>query len=202
MLIIGLFICASISINSDNGLFRASVQYGGGAELVTETFELYDHGGDIIYAKRDIPLNTFFISNTGSVFALNEHRLCFFRRDGKETALRDLVCPNGFGFSPDRSLFFASDREGIFAYALDGALVHTYGPGRLFATAEHGEHVAAVSADTLLVYDNGRLADKEPLRSPYVWEVRFSDDAKRIFVHFKDAIDVYDMKTRTWTGQR
>lgn len=202
MLIIGLIICVSSSIHADNGSFHAAVRYSGGSELITETFELYDRGGDIMYAKRDIPLNTFFICNTGSVFALNEHRLCFYLPDGSETMLRDLVYPNGFGFSPENSLFFASDREGLFVYSLEGVLIHTYRPGRLFATTERGECVAVVSADTLFVYENGRLADTEPLVSPYVWDVRFSDEAKRVIVQFEDVIEAYDRPTRTWGGRK
>ena len=202
MLIIGLIICLSTSIHSANGSFHAAVRYSGGSELVTETFELYDHSGDIIYAKKDIPLSTFFISNAGSVFALNEHRLCFYRRDGSETMLRELVYPNGFGFSPDNSLFFASDRDGVFAYSPEGILIHAYRPGRLFASNGSGESVAIVSTDTLFVYHDGVLMDTEIVSSPYSREIYFSRDGDSIMVELQDNIEIYDTRTRSWVKRR
>ncbi len=202
MLIIGLIICVSLSIHSDNGSFCAVVQYSGGSELTTETFELYDRGGDIIYAKKDVPMNTFFISNTGSVFALNEHRLCFYRRDGSETILRELVYANGFGFSPDNSLFFASDREGVFAYSHEGILIHEYRPGRLFASGGKGESVAIVSTDTLLVYYEGVLVDTEIVSPPYARDIYFSRDGESIMVELQDNIEIYDTRTRSWIKRK
>lgn len=192
VLIISLMICLSADVHSDNGFFRASVSYSGGAELITGSFTMYDQYGDIIYAKRDVPANTFFISNTGTVFALNEHRLYFYQRDGSEVMLRELLYPNGFGFSLDNSQFFASDREGVFAYSHEGVLVHTYHPGRLFASTGHGESVAVISADTLFIYEYGRLRDTEFISSPYARDVYFSVDAESIMVQVQDGIEVYD----------
>jgi hypothetical protein len=202
VLIINLIISLSVNVHSDNGLFRASINYSGGAELITESFALYNRYGDIIYTKRDVPVNTFFISNTGSVFALNEHRLYFYQRDGSEMMLRELVYPNGFGFSPDNSQFFASDRDGVFAYSHEGVLVHTYRPGRLFASTGNGECVAVISADTLFVYEYGRLRDTEYLSSPYAREVCFSWDANYIVVQIHGGTEIYDRRTRAWVKQQ
>ncbi|UCD06120.1 MAG: hypothetical protein JSV98_02510 [candidate division WOR-3 bacterium] len=179
-------------------MFHGVVRYSGGADLFTETFVLYDQYGDIVYEKSDIPLQTFFISNTGSVFALNEYHLYLYQQDGSETMLRELVYPNGFGFSPDGALFFASDREGIFAYSHDGMLSSAYRPGRLFASTERGSWVAVISADTLFVYEYGSLGDTEFLPSPYARDVSFSTDGDNIQVRFPAGYDVYDTRNRTW----
>ncbi|MDH4209867.1 MAG: hypothetical protein OEV79_00240 [candidate division WOR-3 bacterium] len=202
VLIITLLVFFSTSVESDNGLFRASVQYGGGAELITESFALYDRYGDVMYTKRDIPVNTFFINNTGSVFALNEHCLYLYQRDGSEIMLRELVYPNGFSFSPDNSLFFASDRDGLYAYSHDGDLVHVYHPGRLFASTGHGDCVAVISADTLFVYENGTLRDTEFLSSPYAHGMFFSADEKQIWVQYRNGNEIYDTRTRAWVKQK
>lgn len=196
-LFVGLIISLSVEVHSDNGLFRASINYAGGAELITESFALHDQHGDIIYTKRDVPVNTFFISNTGCVFALNEHRLYFYQRDGGGMLLKELAFPNGFGFSPDNTIFFSSDRDGIFAYSHDGVLVHTYRPGRMFASTANGELVVVISADTLFAYENGYLSGTEFLSSPYAHEVHFSDDAKSIVVQIQGGTETYDIENYT-----
>ncbi len=202
VLIITLLIFFSTSVESDNGMFRVSVIYHGSAELMTESFTLYDRYGDIIYTKNDIPVNTFFISNTGGVFALNEHQLSLYQHDGSEIILRKLVYPNGFGFSPDNSLFFASDRQGLFAYSQEGDLVHQYHPGRLFASTGHGGCVVVISADTLFVYEDGTLSVTEFLSSPYAHDIFFSADEKQIWVQYLDGNEIYDTRTRAWVKQK
>ena len=79
VLVIGLIFSFTADVCSDNRMFHGVVQYSGGADLFTKTFVLYDQYGDIIYEKSDIPLHTFFISNTGSVFALNEYHLYLYQ---------------------------------------------------------------------------------------------------------------------------
>jgi hypothetical protein len=202
MLIIGLIISLSVNIHSDNGSFRAVIQYCGGAEYITESFVLHDRFGDALYTKRNVELHTFFICNTGGVFALNEKLLCFYYPDGREISLKELLYPNGFGFSPDNSLFFASDRDGLYAYSQDGILVSVYRPGRLFASTERGDYVAVISADTLFVYDNGTLRDTEFLPSPYAHDLLFSADEKNILVRFPGTDCIYDTGTRTWVEQQ
>jgi hypothetical protein len=192
----------SLDLCSDNKMFHGVVRYSGDADLFTETFVLYDQYGDIIYEKDDIPLHTFFISNTGSVFALNEYHLYLYQQDGSEMMLRELVYPNGFGFSPDGSLFFASDREGIFAYSHDGMLSSVYCPGRLFASTDHGSWVAVISADTLFVYEYGNLRDTVFLPSPYARDVSFPTDEEHIQVRFPTGYDIYDIRNREWVRRK
>ena len=195
VLIAGLLISLAANIRSENGLFNASVEYRGGADFITAAFVLYDRSGTVLYSKSEVAVNTFFICNTGNVFALSEHRLCLYQLDGSETLLRQLVYPNGFGFSRDHSLFFASDREGVFVYSCLGALVHRYRPGRLCASTGNGESVAVISADTLFSYHNGSLIDTEMLPSPYARDVCFSVDAESVRVEFPEGVEVYDART-------
>ena len=202
VLISSLLFLLSLDLYSDNRMFHGVVRYAGGADLFTKTFVLYDQYGDIIYEKGDIPLHTFFISNTGSVFALNEYHLYLYQRDGSEMMLRELVYPNGFGFSPDGSLFFASDREGIFAYSHDGMLSSVYRPGRLFASTERGSWVAVISADTLFVYEHGNLRDTVFLPSPYARDVSFPTDEEHIQVRFSAGYDIYNTRNRVWIRRK
>ena len=202
VLISSLLFLLTLDLYSDNRMFHGVVRYSGGADLFTKTFVLYDQYGDIMYEKGDIPLHTFFISNTGSVFALNEYHLYLYQQDGSEMMLRELVYPNGFGFSPDGSLFFASDREGIFAYSHDGMLSSVYRPGRLFASTERGSWVAVISADTLFVYEHGNLRDTVFLPSPYARDVSFPTDEEQIRVRFSAGYDIYNTRNRVWARQK
>ncbi len=202
VLIAGFLISLGASVRSDNGLFYASIEYRGSADFITESFVLYDRSGTVLYSKKDVAVNTFFICNTGNVFALSEHDLFLYQVDGSEMLLRELVYPNGFGFSRDNSLFFASDREGLFVYSYEGVLVHTYRSGRLFASTGNGESVAVISADTLFSYHNGSLIDTELLPSPYARDVCFSVDAESIKVKLPGTVEVYNTRTKAWLKQR
>jgi len=203
---IAIVVCLIFSprtdVYSNNRMFHGAVRYSGGAELCTESFVLYDKYGDILYEKRDIPLHTFFINDTGSVFALNEHHLYLYQQDGSEMMLSELMYPNGFGFSPDGSLFFVSDRDGLYAYSHNGNLVNIYHRGRLFASTECGSRVAVISADTLFVYEYGTLRDTEFLPSPYVHDVSFSTDEDHIHVRFLDGYEIYNTRKQSWVRRK
>jgi len=201
-LIINLIIFFSVNVSSNNGRYHASVRYQGGTELITESLTLYDRYNNVVYTKNNIAVNTFFISDDGNVFALDEHRLYFYRLDGSEMILKELSYPNGFGFSPDITVFYASDREGLFAYSDEGNLVCTYSPGRLFASTANGESVVVISADTLFVYENGGLTDTEFLTSPYARDVYFSGDAKSVVIQIQGSTKIYDTRNRAWVKQK
>ncbi len=201
--IVCLIISFTVSVGSSNGLYRAAVQYGGGTELIASSLTLYDAYENVVYVKSNITMNTFYVCDNGNVFALNEHRLCFYSVDGSETLLQEFSYPNGFGFSPDNAVFFASDREGLFAYSDEGSLAGKYRPGRLFASTNGGESVTVISADTLFVYQGGGLVDLKFLSSPYVRDVGFSGDGDSIMVRLPgDIRAVYDMHRREWVEQK
>jgi len=195
--IISLILPLTTDVHSDNGMFHASVDYFGGTELITGSFVLHDQYGDVLYTKTDLVVSTFFICNKGTVFAMNERLLYFYYPDGREKVLKELVYPNGSGFSPDNSLFFVSDRDGIFAYSQEGVLTNTYHPGRLFACSGDGQSFAVISADTLFVYCHGDLMDTENLSSPYARVVYFSAGAESVVVGLRGDIEVYDMSAGT-----
>lgn len=201
-LVISLITLISVTVNSDNRLYHASVRYQGGSELRTEAFTLFDQYHEVIYTKNDLDVNTFFISNTGYVFALNEHYLYLYHPDGSEMLLRELAYPNGFGFSRDNSLFFASDKQGVFTYSSDGELRYAFEPGRLYASADNGTLVAIISTDTLLIYENGVLKDIEPLPSPYTRDIRFLDDENSIVVDMPGNSEIYDVQSSTWVRRK
>ncbi len=189
-----LVILISYAVSSDNGAYSASVTYTRSTTLTVESFTLYNRG-EALYTKHGGALTTFFISNSGTVFAMNECELDFFDARGDVIMLKRLVFPNGFGFSPDNVLFFASDSKEVCAFAETGELVYTFSPGRLFSSTERGEIVAIVSTDSLFVYTHGELAFTQRLATAYVRRVSFSPDRKTIIVTEPTHNEVFDVQT-------
>jgi hypothetical protein len=179
------------AIGSQNGMFRAEISYRNGPVLMTSAFALYNKKDEIIYQKTEIEATTFFISNQGTVFALDEARVSFYDPAGGEKILKVLHYPNGAGFSSDQTVFFISDQTGISAYSLDGDLVHFLKPGRLFEGQGRGRIVATISNDTLSIYDDGVERFVYRLSTPYARSLRFSDD--KIIVEEPVRDEVFDL---------
>jgi len=193
-ILLNYVIIAALTIASNNGEFSALVDYGKDAELVEQSFTLYDKAHEVIYHKQMLRVHTFFITNVGSVFALNEYELHFYHQDGEEIYLQNLEYPNGFGFSGDNSLFFASDRQGISTYSGGGELIQKFRPGRLFADADGGKKVAIISTDTLFLYDGGMLECMKILSTPYARRVRFSDDSRSVIIEVPKGVEIIDVR--------
>jgi hypothetical protein len=187
------FVVASMTITSSNGEFSAAVTYGGDAEPAVQSFILYNEASEIIYRKQMLRVHTFFINDLGCVFALNEKELYLYAQDGEEVFLQELIYPNGFKFSADNSLFFASDKQGIFAYSSTGQLIGKFRPGRLLADADGGKRVAIISTDTLFLYDNGKLKGTKILCTPYARKIGFSDDSRSIIIEVPGGVEVLDV---------
>lgn len=158
---------AQATNSSDNGLYLTSITYSGAVEFFVESFALSNQNGEIMYIKENQDARTFYISDSGVVFALNEKYLYFYDQNGGEVILKNLNCPNGFGFSPDNFLFFPSDKDGIFAYSNEGKLVYHFNSGRLFSSTIKGKSIAIISIDTLLLYENGVQKFTKKLSTPY-----------------------------------
>jgi hypothetical protein len=167
-------IILSWTFHSDNGQYTGEAIYTGGTELTTVSFTLCDRGVKL-YSLSKPDAITFFISNSGSVFAASEHELFCYDVTGKILFRKRLEYPNGFGFSPDNSVFFASDRDALTAYAANGNIVYSLAPCRLFASTEDASKIAALTNDTLLVYENGRLTSTRILETPYARSLYFED---------------------------
>jgi hypothetical protein len=195
---VGILLLFSFNLRSDNGLFHAIIEYGRGVELSAETFTLYGENNVLLYIRNKPAAHTFYIGNTGVVYALNEKQLYFYNHGGEETLLKDLNYPNAFGFSPDNDLFFASDRDGLFAYSSDGKLIYKFTPGRLFASTDKGKMIAVISVDTLFVYEDGSQKFVKQLSTPYTRNISFSGDEKSIIVELPSGTTVFD----TETGER
>ena len=196
--ILFFLVASSVTITSSNNEFSAEVVYHGATELAVQAFTLYGRTHEIIYRKEMLRVNTFFIHDSGGVFALNESELYFFRKDGEEFFLRDLTYPNGFGFAEDGSLFFASDKNGIFAYSMGGEPIYQFCPGRLFTGVENGRRVAIISTDTLFLYEDGVLKQVESLSTPYARRVRFTDGAGSVIIEC--AADTVVIGVQTGSG--
>ena len=147
--------------------------------------------------KHDLDAQAFYISNTGVVFAVGKHDLYLYRIDGEEALLKELNCPNRFGFSPDNFLFFVSDKDGIIAYSEQGHVIYSFRPGRLFASTEQGELVAIISVDTLSLHEHGVQKFEVVLTTPYARSLVFSDDNSTIVVEVPTDTHIFDVHTGT-----
>lgn len=193
-----IFICTylfSFALYSRDSLYQASVEFNGATELTAAMFTLSDREGTVLYTKYDLDAHAFYISSRGAVFAVGKHNLHLYRIDGEEVLLKELNCPNRFGFSPDDFLFFVSDRDGIVAYSAQGDIVYTFRPGRLFASTGQGELVAIVSVDTLSLYEHGVQKFEVVLATPYVRSLTFSDDNSTIVVEVPTDTYIFDVRT-------
>lgn len=179
----------TLTIKSANGMYIGDASYTGGTNLLTTSFKLFNQQGNLLYQIIKPEAITFFISNTGEVFATNEQSLYLYHLNGMVLQLKSLHYPNGFGFSPDNTLFFASDQDGIYAYSMDGRVVYQFSPGRLYASTAQAKKMAIVSTDTLFYYQKGELKFQKTLSNPYARNIYFSDDETTIYLELPDSTE-------------
>lgn len=183
------------SVFSPQGKYQGIIDYASAIDLTTVSFTLTDAAGDTLYTKVDPEPITFYVTDAATVFAANEKKLFFYRQNGRDTLLKDLNFPNGFGFSPDHSLFFASDRDEITIYCLGGKLQLRLKPARLFASTSQGSKIATVSNDTLVIYHEGKEKYVVQLATPYIHELSFSRDGQKIILKEPDGKEIIDADT-------
>ncbi len=192
-----IILSAPQSIFSPNQKYQGVVEYDQVIDLTVMSFIMLGEHGETLYVKTSPPAMTFYVNDNGTVFATNESQLFFYDKAGHDTLLKGLEYPNGFGFSPDHKLFFASDRNELAAYCTCGRLRHQFKPCRLFASADQGSVVATVVNDTLALYRNGREQYKITLATPYVHEIRFTPDGKQIVLKEPNGTETFDSLTGT-----
>lgn len=185
----------SINISSENGVFNAEVDYTGGTQYYTENFVLYK-GETILYAKQGILAHTFYINNAGTVFAISDHYLYLYDLHGEVSILQNLVYPNGFGFTEDNSVFYASDKSALNIYSQAGELVYQLKPCRLFAGIEEGKFIVTVSNDTLFFFENGIEVATKLLSTPYVQNLEVLQDDKCIKLELPGSTELIEFPTR------
>lgn len=186
---------ASQSVFSPNQQFQGIIEYTEKIDLTTRTFTLLNAAGETLYTKISPPAITFYVNNPGTVFAADEGNLFYYNTTGQDTILKNLHYPNGFGFSPDYTVFFASDKDGLNSYGLDGRPRHIYQPCRLFASAENEMVVAAVVNDTLTIYHDGQLRFTVTLATPYIHEITITPDGRIITLKEPEGIELFDAIT-------
>lgn len=175
-------------VSSPGGCYRLEVEYAPGTELAAQELILHDASGAVVYRVPHPPGAVFFVNDSGCVFALSERILCVLEPDGKARPLARLEYANGFAFSPDQRLFYASDRTGIRAFDLRGDLVCGYRPGRLFTPADPGECFAVVSVDTLCVYREGAVILERVLPSPFARRVEIGSGSVMVTMRERPAL--------------
>lgn len=190
-----IIVSAPHSIFSPNHRFQAVVEYGQTIDLTVLSFTMLDEKGGTRYVKISPAAITFYVNDDGSVFATNETGLFYYDQAGRDTLLKRLEYPNGFGFSPDHALFFASDRQELAAYSPEGQLWQRFKPCRLFASADRGSVVATVTDDTLSIYHQGQNRYKIGLSTPYIHELHITPDGQRITLKEPDGTEAFDAIT-------
>lgn len=199
-LFFGIIYLFSVDFSSENGLFTMQVDYTGGTECFAENLILYEN--DIpVYTLENTPAHTFYITNIGTVFALSDHQLCFFGRDGNVEVLQDLHFPNGFGFSEDKERFFASDRDHLRVYYQNGEVLYELEPCRLFIDFQNGRFIAAVSNDTLIFYEDGQEVLKRALSTPYIRGLEFSKDNNCLIVQTPRSFETIELPFKKGTDK-
>jgi hypothetical protein len=178
---------------SENNQYHVCATFHGGVVFEAEEFSLRD-GEQVLYQVDDPGIHTFFVSNHGTVFALSECHAVFYNQGGECDTLTTISFLNNSGFSEHRDLFYLSLLEGMYVYSLDGDLLYTLMPGRLFASTQHGENIAVAAADTLMLYTEGVLVHTKILETAYVQRLSFTETgAVRVEEH--DGIEMFDMAT-------
>jgi hypothetical protein len=178
---------------SPNAQYCLSAEMEGGTVFAAEEFTLRD-GNTVLYRVYDPGAHTFFVSDHGTVFALGERYAVFYDRTGERDTLMAVVHANKSGFTENHDLFYISMRDGMYVYTLDGALLYTLTPGRLLASSEGGEYIAAVSADTLRLYTEGALIHTVYLGTPYVHSMSFLGDGT-VRVEEVGGIEIFDVRS-------
>ena len=191
ILAVFFFIGALHTFTSDNGQYHLQAEFYGGTVFEVRTFTMR-RGDDLLYRIDDPGVQTFFVSDHGTVFGLSEHHAAYYDRSGRCDSLLVFARMNTCGFSEYHDLFYLSVQEGVFVYTLDGHLLYDLMPGRLFASTRHGENIAIVSDDTLRLYRDGVLVRTEILGTAYVHRVSFTGStAVRVETH--GGIELFDM---------
>lgn len=193
-IILGLTYLFSVDFNSDNGVFSASADYIGSSHLFVQTFTLYKNT-EVLYTKQAVEAHTFFLSDIGTVFACSDRCLYFYDPRGEDKLLQNFAFPNGFGFSADNHVFFASDRDRLCVYSNEGELINELKPCRLFAGIDQGKFIATVSTDTLFIYKDGIENTVHKLPTPYARSLCFSEDGNCIEVELPNTIEVIEFRT-------
>lgn len=187
-----LVLLSAQTVFSPNGHYQGIIEYASVIDLTTLSFTLTDTAGDTLYTKLNPEPITYYVTDDATVFATNETKLYFYLRNGRDTLLKNLNYPNGFGFSPDYSLFFASDRDELTAYCTGGKLRLRLKPARLFASTAQGMTVATVSGDTLIIYHEGKEKYAVKLATPFIHELAFSPDEQSILLKEPSGKEIFD----------
>lgn len=194
-------ILTGVTVESPDGAFFAEVEYYPGTDLMAKHFTLYAKAGDWIYSISDHQAHTFYISNCGNVYAMNEHNLWFFDVYGVEQWHHSLDGVNTSGFSSGGTVFYVSDKSGIYVYDDCGNVLYKLLPGRLFKAANNGDVIAVTAIDTLYYYEHGSVKHRVHLVDPYVWGLAFSNDGAYILVEYKDRVEEIECITGAWRKQ-
>lgn len=181
-------------ISSPGGRYQGIVEYRGGHELFAASFTLLADG-EHCYTLDAPEARTFFVGDSGVVFAGNEQKLFLYDRRGQARRLRDLNYPNGFKYSRNQQFFFASDRDGIHIFSLAGEQVATGHRCRLFAASDDGRQLAAVSGDTLYLYRDFQFTGVRKLATPYARSIDFETDT-RIRIEEPDGSEYFDIELK------
>ncbi len=192
-----IVLSAPQSVFSPNQKYQGVVEYAQVVDLTVMSFIMLGEHGETLYVKTSPPAMTFYVNDNGTVFATNESQLYFYDKTGRDTMLKGLEHPNGFGFSPDHALFFASDKTELAAYCPCGRLLRQFKPCRLFASSDQGSIVATVVNDTLIIYHKGRDQYQITLATPYIHEIRITPDGKQVILKEPDGTETFDALTGT-----
>ncbi len=195
---------------SPSGFYSARVVYGSGnSEFVPfERFELLDRSSNTVYTRSGVQHTVLDISDNGLVVGVDfdgpvsgKAKLRFYDRDGQERGTANVGFWGQHGFSANGSVYCVlSGRQGLRVFASTGKELYNAGTGNRFDVSGDGRQVALATDTEIRLLRDGKTTAGIPLATPFVRDIAFSPDGKRVgycvrqglFVHrAQDGVRVY-----------
>lgn len=193
-------------VASEDGGFYGITTYSKKASpgfLAAERFELHSAEGEKLWEIENPEVSEFFISEGGGLVVgmwggegSTESPLVFYDHAGELILSTVVSFPQGITFSSNgRYVLVNSAKDGLLLFDDSGELTSKLGPCERFAISADGEHVAAVSNDSLRFYHQGKLAGEPQQVSPFVREMAFSPESGFLGLIDKKNLYLFEVKT-------
>ncbi len=194
-------------IISPGGEYSISFEYGtGNTEYITiERFTVRTKTDAVVYEKTQTKHTILDIADNGIVVGIDydgpvsgKARLHFYDAGGHEvgTALIGFLLERMFAHGG--SVYCVNDgTEGVRVFNSDGIELYRLGAGNRIAVSPDGSCIAAARDDGVHLYENGERTNTLVLPSPFVRQMRFSEDNSLFGFITSKTFTVYDRSDRT-----
>jgi hypothetical protein len=194
-------------IMSPGGEYSISFEYGtGNTEYITiERFTVWTKTDVFVYEKTQTKHTILDIADNGIVVGIDydgpvsgKARLHFYDADGQEvgTALIGFLLERMFAH--DGSAYCVNDgTEGVRVFRSDGIELYRLGASNKIAVSPDGSCIAAAGDDGIYLYENGEETATLAIASPFVRQMKFSQDNSLFGFITSKTFVMYDFSERT-----